>query len=155
MDDGEFSKDPLALRGDADPDLAVVRGVAASDREAQPGEPVGQLDDAVVAELELPGEGADGRGRPFREALDGQEELVLLGLEARLPRGLLAEREEPPDQVPEPRQGAIVRVAKVAGPRRHSQKVYRNTIYCQADLRKGRLGERQVGPCEKRSTVKP
>jgi hypothetical protein len=120
MDYGEFSKDPLPLRGDADPDFALVVGVAAADREAQPDEPVRELHDAVVAELELPGEGADSRGRPFREAPDGQEELVLLGLQARPPSGLLAEREEPPDQVPEPRQGAVVRVGKVAGPRRHS-----------------------------------
>jgi hypothetical protein len=121
VDDGEFPKDPLSLRSDADPDFPVVLGVAAAGRESQPDEPVGQLDDAVVAKLELPGEGADGGGRPLREAPDGQEELVLLGLEARPPRGLLAEREEPPDQMPEPGQRAVVRVAKVAGLRSHSR----------------------------------
>jgi len=119
--DREFPKDPLPLRGDADPDFTVVGGVAAADRESQPDEPVGQLDDAVVAKLELPGEGADGRGRSFREAPDGQEELVLLGLEARLPSGLLAEREEPPDQMAESSQGAVVPVAKLARPCRHSR----------------------------------
>src|SRR4051812_2175691 len=76
--------------------------------ETLAGQPVDQAHRAVVAELEVPGEGADGRG-PFRwKGLEGQQPLSLLRGQPRLPRRLRAEGEESPDEVAELREREVV-----------------------------------------------
>src|SRR4029077_4516139 len=73
---------------------------------------VDELDGAVVTELEPLGEGAD-RGRDAgRHATDGEQQLVLPGLEPDRAGSLLAEAKEPSQLVAERRQRAVVRMGE-------------------------------------------
>ena len=60
-----------------------------------------------MLQLQTLGQFADGRRRAVRQALDGQEELVLLRLHSGRPHLLLAEAEESPDLIAEVGQGAV------------------------------------------------
>jgi hypothetical protein len=110
---GEPAEDPLPPGGEDDQDLAMVVGVPDPPEQPLALHPDRELDHAVMPELELPGEGSHRRDRAHREPLHREEELVLLGLEARLPDGPLAEDEEPPDEVSEARQRLVVVPAKL------------------------------------------
>ena len=89
----------------------MVKGVPIAADHSEGGQAVDELDDRVVLELELPGERADGREAVRRKPLDGEQQLVLLGLEPRLAGRLLAEGEEAPEEVAEMGQVLVIRLA--------------------------------------------
>ena len=70
---------------------------------------VHQFHGAVVADLHAVGQFANPRPHPGRHALDGQHELILAPLQARLLHHLLAEVEKAANLVTELRQRLIVR----------------------------------------------
>ena len=124
MGDRKPAEDALALRGDLDQDFPLIEDVPVAADEAQGGQAVDEPDDRVVLELELPREGAD-RGEPFgRQALDRQEELVLLGLQPGAPGLPFAEGEEAADQMAEMRQALIIRLAEPFPTRWHTTADY-------------------------------
>lgn len=108
MGDRQPLEDGLAQGGDLDQDFAPVDGTTVAADHAERGQAVDEADHRVVLELELPGQGADGRSRAGRQPLDRQQELVLLGLEARAAGLALAEHQEAADEVAEPRETLVV-----------------------------------------------
>jgi hypothetical protein len=117
--DRQLAEDAFALRRDLDQDLAMVEGVPVPAHEAEGGQPVDELDDRVMPELELPGERADGGEAVRRQSLDREQQLVLLRLETRLSRLPFAERQEAANQVAEMRQALIVWFFQPRCRRRH------------------------------------
>ena len=111
---GESLQQAVAVRRHLDQDLPAVGQVAAPPDHALPLEASRQLDDAVVAELELPGQSAD-RGRSIGEPLHGQEQLVLLGLQALFAGGALTEDQEAADQMPILNQFAEIPAIQISG----------------------------------------
>jgi len=81
--DRKLAEDAFTFGRDLDQDFAMVPGVAVPAHQAEGGQAVEEADDRVVPELELPGQRADGGEAVRRDALDRQEGLVLLGLQAR------------------------------------------------------------------------
>ena len=108
----ELAEHRLSPRREFDEDLASVDECAAPPHEPPLRQAVDQLDGAVVVHLEPLGQLADRRVPAPREALHGEQELVVLGLEAGGTGRLLAESEEPADLVAELGQGPV-------GGRRH------------------------------------
>jgi hypothetical protein len=108
VDDGKLAQDPVSFGGDLQEYFPPVGGVAAPFEEIQLGHPVRKFHDAVMSELQLPGQRADGRRAIRGKSLDGQEHLVLLGLKSGRARGLFAEDQETADQVAEAGQSPIV-----------------------------------------------
>src|SRR5438552_3937867 len=104
MREGEPREQITSARGHRQRDLAPVACAPRTTDEAALGRATGKLHRAVVLDRQTRGERADGR-RPFgAEPADGQEELVLLRLDAGGPGRLLAEIEEPTDDEPDLRQ---------------------------------------------------
>jgi hypothetical protein len=97
--DGQASEQRVPGGGDFDQDFPMIKDVAITAHQAEGGEPVDELDDGVMFELELPGEGADRRKAVGGQPLDRKKELVLLGLEPGLPRGLFAEDQEAAEEM--------------------------------------------------------
>lgn len=121
--DRELAEHALALGRDLDQDFAMVPGVPVPAHQAEGGEAVEEADDRVVPELELPGQRADGGKAVRRDALDRQEELVLLGFQAR-PAGLpLAEGEEAADQMTEMGEALVVGLVQPRSGRRHDPQI--------------------------------
>jgi hypothetical protein len=127
MGERQLPQHGLAPGGDLDQDGALVLRVADPAEHADLDHPVQQPDDGVVLELQLPGQGADRRLLSRRKSLHGQEELVLPGLQARRAGGLLAERQEAAEEMPEAGEGGVLGVRRDAA-RRHLQGIYRITI---------------------------
>jgi hypothetical protein len=126
--EGQAAQHGFALRGHLDQDLPLVHLVPEPAQEPDRDHAVDQSDHGVVLQLQLPRQGPDGGEAVGRQPLDGQEKLVLPGPEPRRAGGVLAEREEAPDQVPEAREGRVVRVGRRKGGRGHTFRIYRNTI---------------------------
>ena len=124
MGDRKSPEEGLALRGDLDQDFAVIQHVAVAAHQPQGGQTVDEPDDGVMLELELPGEGADGRQAVGRKPLDRQEQLVLLGLEARLPSDPLAEGQEAADEVAEMGEALVIRLTQPRRLHGHIRKDY-------------------------------
>ena len=82
------------------PHAAAVRRRGAAFGEARLGQPVGELDCAVVAQLQLVGEVLDRHGLPG-PGLDRQQGLVLLGLDPGPAGRRLAEGQETAQHRPE------------------------------------------------------
>jgi hypothetical protein len=109
----------LPLRADLDQDLPLVHFVAEPPEQSERDHAVDEPADRVMLELELPGQRPDGGEAVVRQSFEGQEELVLPGPESRGARGVLAEQEEAPDQVPEAGEGGVVRFGRRFGDRSH------------------------------------
>src|SRR5580698_6204754 len=75
-------------------------------------EPVHQLDRAVMLNLQSLRQFADPWPNPFRQSLERQHQLVLMGLNTRRSRRLLAEMQEFSNLVPQLRQRLIVGLGK-------------------------------------------
>jgi hypothetical protein len=80
---------------------------------SQPLQPVHQFHRTVVLELQTAGQLANSRYNAFRQPLEGQEQLVLLGLHPGRPNLLFAKSQESPDLVTKLGQGAILFQAKI------------------------------------------
>jgi hypothetical protein len=110
--EGQAAEHGLAFRGDLDEHLPLVHLVPETAEQAERDHAVDEAHHRVVLELELPRQRPD-RGEAVRgETLQGEEELVLPGPDPGGAGGVLAERQEAPDQVPEARQGVVVRLAR-------------------------------------------
>jgi hypothetical protein len=124
----QLAEDRLPFRRDLDQHLALVELVPEPPQDPGGHHPVDESDDGVMAELELPGEGADRGNGVLRESLDGQEQLVLLGLKPLRARGRLAERQEPPEEVAELRQRPVVGIGGRSRGSGHLRNIYRIAI---------------------------
>lgn len=105
---GKAPKQLFTPHSHLDQDLASVDIATASCRESSLDQAIHQFHGAVMADLETFGENPNGRTLSLGEALDGKQELVLLGLEASGPRFAFAEREEATDLIPKLGQGMVV-----------------------------------------------
>lgn len=92
MGDGELSQQALSTRGDSNSRGPAIGSRARAAHETALFEPADQLDRRVVTHDEALGDRAD-RGIPV-ETFQRQKHLVLLRLEAGVPRLLLGERDE-------------------------------------------------------------
>jgi hypothetical protein len=90
-------KNLLAGIGQAHLSAALILGIPAPAYQTPLFQSIHQSHDTVVAQLELFRQERDGRRGVRRRALDGQQQLMVLRLDARAPRGLLADPKEPPD----------------------------------------------------------
>ena len=120
MGERQFAEDGLRLRSDLDQDFALVQGVAVAADHAQRGQAVDEAHDGVMLQLQLPGQGADGRQPVGGQPLDREEQLVLLGLEALLAGRPLAEHEEAAKKVAEVGQALIIWLAHPGMLRAHA-----------------------------------
>ena len=142
---GEPREESLPATAEPDRHPAAVGGVPAAGHQAAPLEPVDELHRAVVSQHEALGQLSQARPRPSRRAADGEEQLVLLGLEARRAGLALGEGQEAPDAVPELGQQLVLGVAQVhamGDPGARSAEIYRETIRMGAPP----LGPRAAGP---------
>jgi len=103
----QLAEHRLSPRREFDEDLASVDECAAPPHEPPLRQAVDQLDSAVVLHLEPLGQLADRRVPAPREALHGEQELVVLGFKAGGPGRLLAESKEPADLVAELGEGPV------------------------------------------------
>src|SRR5262249_19095680 len=94
--------------------------------------PVDELDHAVVPEVQPVCERSDRRGPAPGQPLHAEEQLMLLRLEARRPRRLLAEAEEPAQLVAELGERTVVRRREPETS--HPSHLYRVTILMPAML---------------------
>jgi hypothetical protein len=123
MDHGECPQDALAQGRDLEQNFAKVLGVPVAPDHPALGQPVGELDDAVMLELELPGQRADRGETAGAEAFEGKKKLVLLGPKPRLPGGLFAEDQKPSEEVAEGGQGLIFVGLRLGGGPGHSGRI--------------------------------
>jgi len=108
----ELAEHRLSPRRELDEDPAPVDECATPPHELPLRQAVDQLDGAVVLHLKPLGQLADRRLPVPREALHGEQELMVLGLDTGGSGRLRAESEEPADLVAELGQGPV-------GARRH------------------------------------
>jgi hypothetical protein len=95
----EFFEERFAVMGELDQDLAAIIGGTQAAEISPVHQPIDQLDRAVVLQLHAFGQNADRRFEAVGQPSYGQEQLVLLRLDAGLARGMLAETEKPADLV--------------------------------------------------------
>lgn len=77
--------------------------------------PVREFHSAVMPDLQPVCNFPDGRLPALRQPLDGEQKLVLVGLQSVFPRGFFAESQEPADLMPEFGKGPIAGGGKVRG----------------------------------------
>jgi len=137
MGEREPPQDRLALGGDLEEDFPVVEPVTDAPEDAEAHHPIDQADDRMVLELELPGQRSDRGEAVRRQALDAEEELMLLRLQSLGARGVFAEDQEPADEMTEARQRRVVGFGMRRGVR-HNRNISHYDIKCNANLRNGR-----------------
>ncbi len=135
----EPPQDRLALGGDLEEDFPMVELVADAAEDAEVHHPVDQADDRMVLELELPGQRSDRGEAVRRQALDAEEKLVLLRLQSFGARRILAEDQEPADQMAEARERRVVGF-DVGRAGRHGLNVSYYDIKCNGCRRNGSVG---------------
>jgi hypothetical protein len=91
----------FAFRGEDHANLAAIGVVADALDEAVLRQAIDEADGAVMADEQMLGQLSDGRAVPVRKSSDGEQDLVLLRLEALGPGRLFAEVEEAADLVTE------------------------------------------------------
>jgi hypothetical protein len=105
---GKARKQALTLRCHLDQDLAPVDVAATPCRKSPLDQAIRQLHGAVMANLQAFGERADRGPPPLGKSFDGEQELVLPGLDTGGPRLAFAEREEAADLVAKLGQSLVV-----------------------------------------------
>ena len=113
MDDGKLAQQLLAFRRKGDQHLPPILIAMVPQDRAMRFQPVNQFNHAVVAQLQTPGQFADGRLAVFRQAFNGKHQLMLLGFDPGRARLLLAEVQEAPDLKAELGQSAVIGQGKV------------------------------------------
>ena len=103
---GKLLEHRRAVRGNGEDNLAAILWVFGADEELFSDAAVDQADSAVMAQIEALGYISDGCDGARRRACDLQEQLVLLRMQARVERSLLAEVKEAAQVVAEVGQGA-------------------------------------------------
>ena len=94
MRQGETAQNAQPRRSEANPDFALVFQAGSACDGSGGFEAVYELDGAVVLDEKTRGDFADGRLDLGGEAMDGEQQLVLLGLDPVLFRGGFAEVEK-------------------------------------------------------------
>ena len=107
MDQGQPPEHALSPGGNLHQDFTKIGGVRVAPHHPEPSQTIREFYDAVVFELELPGERSNGGMALLRKSLDGEQELMLLRPETRRAGGLLAEDDEPADQMAEGSEGPV------------------------------------------------
>ena len=107
MRDRELSQNAGARTRQMNHHLAAILLAGLPRDVSQLLQPVYQFHRAVMFQLQPLGQFADGRRGAVRQTLDGQQQLVLLGLHAGGPHLLLAEAEKSPDLIAEFGQRAV------------------------------------------------
>jgi len=113
MRQGELPQGGTAGRGEANQNFALIVDARMTRDGAGVLESVDQFDGAVVLDEEARGDFANGRFYVFGEAVDSEEELVLLWLDSVFFRGGLTEVEETPDLAAELGELAVLVAAEV------------------------------------------
>ena len=126
----EFGADPLKLfvvqsrkllqsffaaRGELNQHLAPIFLGRCARHQFLKDQPVNQTNHTMMAKLQPLRQFTNRDGIPPRKALDGQQGLVLLGRDARVPGGFFAEMDESPKRITEGRQRFILFFAKFCG----------------------------------------
>ena len=101
MGKGDLPQDFFAAMREPQKDVAAVGVAACSLQQAVRLQAVDKLHGAVMLDLQSFSEDADGRFERIREALNGEQGLILLWFDTCRARGLLAEILKPPDFVTE------------------------------------------------------
>jgi hypothetical protein len=107
MRDAEALEDATTACGDDEDDLAPIARAWLLAYEPTRDTSCDELDGAVVLDLQALGDASDRRRLALREATDGEQELVLLRLEARVARGGFAEDDEAPDAIADLGESAV------------------------------------------------
>ncbi len=129
----EVGKHALAAPGEVDEHAAAIVGIRAPLDEPAAGGAIDELDSAVVVDLEPLGDLTDGGARTGGEAFERQQELVLVGLDARGVGGLLAEPKEAAELESERSEGAVLGLTQGLTRRSHGNISYHDRNYvCQA-----------------------
>jgi hypothetical protein len=110
----ELSKDRAAGRRQLNPDFALVFNAGDSRDGAGGLQAVHQFDSAVMLKEEARGNLPNGRLYTFGKALHGQQQLMLLRLDAMLPGRGFTEMEELPDLAAELGQIVVLAGGKVS-----------------------------------------
>jgi hypothetical protein len=108
--------------------LATVLTVRPSLDESALDRPTHQLDSAVVMDQQALRDRADVRLLPWRQRVQEEQELMLLGLDASGANGGLAEGEKPPDLVPQLGERSVL-VGIEVGRFGHECRIYIMTRY--------------------------
>src|SRR5215469_14999878 len=115
MGQRQFGQGPFRPACEIDKDLAPVRRILLSLRQAIADQPVDQLDRGVVPDTKALGQNANGDG-PSRGAFDGEQCLMLLGAEPRFRRGAYTEHQEGAQVIAELRQPLIIQLVERSAP---------------------------------------
>jgi hypothetical protein len=115
MREGKRPQSGAASRREPDPDFAFIIGARTPRDRSRALQPVYQLDGAVMLEEKARCDLANGRLDILRKALHGEQELVLLRLDAMLLRGVFAEMEKSPDLAAEFGELAVLLAAEILG----------------------------------------
>jgi len=108
MVDGQITQQLFSLGSQVDGDLPAVDSVTLPLHQPVGDGAVNQFHGAVVADLQPLCQCADAGLDPLGKSANGEQQLVLLGIDTGGAGGLLAEREELPDLVPKFGQGPII-----------------------------------------------
>jgi len=109
----EIPKNLFATRGEPELDLATVRAAARTGDQPARLKAIGEFDGAVMADVQALGEFADGGGFGVRHSFNGEQRLVLLGLDAHGAGSIVAETKETANLVTEFGEGREVNIACV------------------------------------------
>lgn len=112
---GQLFQHFFAPHGQMDEHQASICGRVRTSHQFIMHQPVNQPHGAMVAQLQAFGQFTDGNLLTSREALDGEQRLMLLGREAGSARRLFAEVEELPEGVTKRRERFILRFGQAAG----------------------------------------
>ena len=104
----KMAKFVLPVAGQAHADLPPIFFAAYAFDQTALGQTIHQADGAVVAHHQVFGKAADRGAVIIVERLDGEQQLVLLGLQTFISRGFLAEMEEAADLVTKPGKSLVI-----------------------------------------------
>jgi len=105
---GKFCENLFSFRSEVNADLPAIDAVALPLYEPAPHRSVHQFDGTVMSYLQPFRKDTNGRFCARRQTANGEQELVLLRVNAGSLRGLLAEAQKPAYLIPELSQSAIV-----------------------------------------------
>jgi hypothetical protein len=108
MKGGQATQHGFALRRQAEQHLSTIAVAAFALQEATLLQLVAECHGRVMLDAEALGNRADGRAHARGQAAHGQQQLMLLRLDARRARRLLAERQEPTHLVAKGCQQAVL-----------------------------------------------
>jgi hypothetical protein len=109
VNQGQTLEQPFSFARDLNQDLAPIAAAWRSANKASIFQPVNQFNRAVMAQQEALGEIPDRGGGAGRDSPQGQQELVLRGIDSGVACRSLAEVEETTDLESKLRQRSVIR----------------------------------------------